>query len=145
LAGKTIVKIAAGDNHVLALASDGTVYSWGANNFGQLGNGTNINSNVPVAVNTSGVLFGKHIIDISADAAHSIALASDGTVYTWGSNSSGQLGNGTNISSNVPVAVNTSGVLAGKTIIKVSAGRDFSLALDSNGKVYSWAKVLLGN
>ena len=138
LSGKTITQVGAGERHSIALASDGTVYTWGNNDYGQLGNGNNIQSNVPVAVNTSGVLSGKTITQIGAGQYHSIALASDGTVYTWGYNNYGQLGNGDNTDSNVPVAVTTSGVLSGKTITKVAGGANHSIALASDGTVYTW-------
>jgi len=138
LSGKTITQVAGGEYHSIALASDGTVYTWGNNLDGQLGNGNNTDSNVPVAVNTSGVLNGKTITQVAAGNIHSIALASDGTVYTWGDGSNGRLGNGNNISSNVPVAVVTSGVLSGKTITQVAAGYSHSIALASDGTVYTW-------
>lgn len=92
------------------MASDGTVYTWGDNTYGQLGNGNNTKSNVPVTVRTVGVLNGKTIVNIASGSDHSIALASDGTLYTWGRNSSGQLGNGSSTDSNVPVAVDQSGM-----------------------------------
>jgi alpha-tubulin suppressor-like RCC1 family protein len=138
LSGKTITQVAAGYYYSIALASDGTVYTWGYNYYGQLGNGNTTSSNVPVAVFTSGSLSGKTITQVAAGESHSIALASDGTVYTWGRNTHGQLGDGTNISSNVPVAVNTGGVLSGKTILQVAAGGFHSIALASDGTVYTW-------
>ncbi|NLT50021.1 MAG: T9SS type A sorting domain-containing protein [Ignavibacteria bacterium] len=137
LSGKTIKAVASGEYHSIALASDGTVYTWGSNYYGQLGNGNNEDSNVPVAVDISGVLSGKTIKAIAAGGYHTIALDSDGTVYSWGINY-GQLGNGNNIDSNVPVAVDTSGVLSGKTITAVAAGYFHSIALDSDGIVYTW-------
>src|SRR2546428_613650 len=84
-------KIAAGNYHSLALKSDGTVWAWGMNLYGQLGDGTNTGSNVPVQVSS---LTG--IIAIGGGYGHSLALKSDGTVWAWGYNSTGQLGNGTN-------------------------------------------------
>ncbi len=145
LSGKTIIQVAAGYNHSIALASDGTIYTWGDNSIGQLGNGTFTGTNVPIAVNTSGVLSGKTIIQVTAGSYHSIALASDGTVYTWGDNAYGQLGTGSNIAfSNVPVAVNTSGVLNGKIIIQVASGSHHSIALASDGTLYTWGHNAYG-
>ncbi|MFZ2322492.1 MAG: T9SS type A sorting domain-containing protein [Ignavibacteriaceae bacterium] len=129
--------------HTIAAKSDGTVYTWGYNGYGELGNGTTTDSNVPVAVSTDGFLSGKTITQVAAGAIHSIALASDGTVYTWGNNGLGELGNGTTTSSNVPVAVITSGVLSGKTITQVAAGNS-SIALASDGTVYTWGWNSLG-
>jgi len=77
------------------------LWAWGANNSGQLGTGTNDNSNVPVKV--SGL---TDVIDIAIGSdGHTMALKSDGTIWAWGSNTTGQLGNGTNDDSNVPVQV----------------------------------------
>ncbi len=146
LHGKTVVAVAAGAYHSLALCSDGTVSSWGYNNFGQLGDNSTTNRNVPVAVNTiSGVsaLDGKTVVAIAAGGTHSMALCSDGTVVTWGSNSYGQLGENPSSPSRrlVPVAVNTaSGVSAlfGKTVTAIAAGTDSSFALCSDGRVTAW-------
>lgn len=143
LNGKIITKVAAGSGHSLVTASDGTVFSWGQNTYGQLGDGTSGNGtdkNVPVEVSTSGVLNGKIITQVAAGTYHSIALASDGTVYTWGNNSFGQLGDGSNTQSSIPVAVNTSGVLSGKTVIQVAAGYTYNLVLASDGTIYAWGR-----
>ena len=139
LAGKTVVAIAAGSNHSLALCSDGTLAAWGENNFGQLGNNTTIDSRVPSAVSTTGILAGKRVAAISAGGYHNLALCTDGTVVAWGGNPYGQLGNNSTTSSAVPVAVATAGTaLAGKTVIAVSAGIVHSLALCSDGTVCAW-------
>lgn len=123
-----VVAIAGGTSHSLALNNNGTVWAWGDNFAGQLGNGTNINSNVPVAV--SGL---TGVIAISGGDSHSVALKSDGTVWAWGDNTFGQLGNGANINSNVPVAVmNLTGVVA------IAAGDFYSLALKNDGTVWAW-------
>ena len=118
--------------HTIVAKANGTVYTWGYNYYEQLGDGTFTNSNVPVAVYTSGALSGKTITKVASGLYHSIALASDGTVYTWGYNNDGQLGNQTTTNSNVPVAVNTSGSLSGKTITQVGGGGNHSIALASN-------------
>ena len=68
---------------------DGTVYSWGDNTYGQLGNGTTTNSLTPIMVNIDNVM------DIAAGDRHSIALKNDGTVWTWGRNNYGEIGDGT--------------------------------------------------
>lgn len=147
LAGKNIIAIAAGGSHSLALDSAGKVYAWGAGG-GRLGNGITANSSVPVAVVDTGALAGKVVTDIAASELSSYALSSDGFVYSWGGNGSGQLGNNSATQSNSPVAVLTTGVLAGKTIRSIAAGSTFALALDTTGKVYSWgnnANGQLGN
>ena len=138
--GKTIVQVAAGATHSLALATDGTIYAWGKNEYGQLGNDSTTNSPVPVAVKTAGTpMEGKTIIQIHAGYEHSLALASDGTVYAWGRNNSGQLGKNDATDAHIPAAVQTLGTpMAGKVIVQLAAGNSQSMALASDGTVYTW-------
>ncbi len=130
--GVTATAISAGNFHNLAIGSNGKVYAWGDNGSGGLGNGTNTNSNVPVASNLPG---GVTATAISAGFSHSLAIGSDSKLYAWGDNGSGELGNGTNTNSNVPVASNLPG---GVTATAISAGYAHSLAIGSNGKLYAW-------
>ena len=95
-----VTAIAGGWGHSLTLKNDGTVWTWGYNESGQLGNGTNDDSIVPVQV-----LGLTGITAIAEGWGHSLSLKDDGTVWTWGHNESGQLGNGTDSDSNVPVRV----------------------------------------
>ena len=123
----------------LALKSDGTVWAWGYNFFGQLGDGTNIHRNTPVQV--SGL---TGAVQISAGSYHSLALKSDGTVWAWGSNGAGELGNGTQTSSRTPVQV-----LGLSNVVQVSAGGGkfdggTSLALKSDGTVWGWGSSFTG-
>jgi alpha-tubulin suppressor-like RCC1 family protein len=122
----------AGYQHTLTLMSDSTVYAWGANSYGQLGNGSNAEDSIPRLV--AGL---SQIIAVSGGTAgyHSIALKLDGTVWTWGRNSEGQLGNGSNTDSNVPVQV--SGL---SNIIAISGGEYHSLAIKNDGSVWAWGK-----
>jgi alpha-tubulin suppressor-like RCC1 family protein len=131
--------ISAGTNHALALLSNGTARAWGENESGQLGNGSTTGSDLPVAV--SGLSGVTAVASSAANAhstvpprgEHSLALLSNGTVVAWGANGSGQLGNGTTTSSDVPVPVSgLSGVTA------IAAGGEHNLALLSNGTVMAW-------
>ena len=138
--GANIVAIAAGQDFSLALDADGTVYTWGRNQYGQLGSGTASNNtffNSPQAVASSdGTGNLSAIVGIAAGGYHGLALRADGTVYAWGYNSNGQLGNGVNgagTDSALPVVVRT---LSGVT--QVAAGQYHSLALVSAGTVYAW-------
>ena len=140
LAGKTIKQISAGSFHTCAIASDDKAYCWGSGSNGQLGNNSTTNSSIPVAVNTTGVLAGKTIKQISAGSFHTCAIASDDKAYCWGSGSNGQLGNNSTTNSSIPVAVNTTGVLAGKTIKQISAGSFHTCAIASDDKAYCWGR-----
>jgi len=135
LAGKTITAVSAGDYHSCAVA-DGRAYCWGLNVSGGLGNNDNSSTKVPVAVDTSGVLAGRTITAISAGAYHTCAVA-DGRAYCWGYNVDGELGSGTFMDALVPIAVDTSGVLAGKPITAISAGYYHSCAV-AEGRAYCW-------
>ena len=144
LAGKTIKQISAGTSHTCAIASDDKAYCWGAGSSGQLGNGTTSMTKVPVAVNTTGVLAGKTIKQISAYGFHTCAVASDNKAYCWGNNTSGKLGNNSTTNSLIPAAVNTTGVLAGKTIKQISAGSMHTCAIASDDKAYCWGNNNFG-
>ena len=123
-----VVAVSAGDEHSLALLSNGTVMSWGDNDAGQLGDGTKTNSDVPVQVKG---LTG--VTAISAGSQFNLAVLSNGTVEAWGNNNDGQLGDRSVKASDVPVAVKG---LTGVT--DVAAGGFHSLALLGNGTVMSW-------
>ncbi len=144
LAGKTVVAVAAGYAHSLALCADGTVAAWGQNISGQLGNNSQTTSLVPMAVDGSGVLAGKTIVAVAAGSQHSLALCADGTVAAWGDNASGQLGNNSFAYSLLPVAVDLSGVLAGKTVVAVAAGSSHSLAVCADGTIAAWGDNAYG-
>ncbi len=121
-------QIAGGEQHTLALKSDGTVYAWGGNADGQLGDGSTASRLTPVAV--SGL---SDVVTIAAGKSHSLAVKADGTVWAWGNNGLNQLGDGTSTSRSAPKQVNgLSGVIA------VSAGDFFSMALKADGTVWSW-------
>jgi alpha-tubulin suppressor-like RCC1 family protein len=125
-----IIDAAAGLGHSLALGKDGTVWAWGSNLDGQLGIG-NTPSPVFVPTRISGLM---DVIDISAGPSHSLAVKSDGTVWAWGSNDSGQLGIG---NTGYPV-YNPARVQGLSDIIAVAAGGAHSLALQSDGTVWAW-------
>ena len=144
LAGKTIFRIIAGDAHTLALCSDNTLVSWGANASGQLGNGTTNNSALPVLVSIPQEMLGKTIVDIEAGNSTSLALCSDGSLFAWGANNLGQLGNGTTTNSSVPKEVDRTGALAGKQVIAISAGGSHQLVLTDGGELFAWGSNAFG-
>jgi alpha-tubulin suppressor-like RCC1 family protein len=144
LAGKTIVQIVSGGDHTLALTSEGRVYAWGSNGYGQLGDNTTTNRNAPVAVNTvsgTSALFGKTVMALATGEGHSLALCSDGTLAAWGYNLDGELGDNTSTNRSAPVVVNASSglsVLFGRKVVAISAGGYHSLALCSDGTLAAW-------
>ncbi|MHB8512299.1 MAG: RCC1 domain-containing protein [Actinomycetota bacterium] len=124
-----IVSIAGGLYHSIAVKSDGTVWAWGNNVDGELGYLTNGSYNsVPQQV---GGL--SNVIKVSAGEADSVALKIDGTVWAWGSNSNGQLGNDFTHHGITPTQVN--GL---SNVISIASGWDFNLALKSDGTVWAW-------
>lgn len=141
LSGKTVTAISAGGTHTCTVAN-GAAYCWGLGGSGQLGNSAAGNSSVPVTVTSSGVLSGKTVTAISAGTSHSCAVA-DGLAYCWGLGSNGQLGNSASATSNVPVAVTTTGVLNGKSVSAVSAGDSFSCAV-ADGTANCWGTTTNG-
>ena len=133
LSGKNVVDISAGYYHACAVTSDGIGACWGDNSHGEIGNGSTTNVIAPTAVSTSGVLSGEKLTQISAGHYFTCAVASDNHVYCWGYNSDGQLGNGTTADSSVPVAMDTSGVLSGKSVSFVTTtqlGSSFMLTTE---------------
>lgn len=120
LNGATVTAISTGDLTTCAIKS-GAAYCWGYGDYGQLGNQTTTGSNLPVAVYTGGVLSGKTVTAISAGGLFTCVLA-DGAPYCWGYNYYGSLGDGTVTDSTEPVAVDTSGILAGRTPTVISSG-----------------------
>ena len=135
-----IRELAGGYLHAIAAAEDGSVWSWGADFFGQLGGGT---TNVSVGRTTPARV--QNLTGVSRIAAgldHNLALKSDGTVWAWGWNDYGQLGDGTMQLRALPVQV---GTLTG--IIAIAAGGHHSMALAADGSVWAWgaATVSLSN
>ena len=133
-----VVTIADGccdDEFGLALKSDGTVWAWGANGVGELGNATTVSSSTPVQV--SGL---AGVTDIAANWDHALAVKSDGTVWAWGYNGNGELGNGTTTNSTTPVQVCSPPPtqICLSNVIAVAAGDSESMALKSDGTVWVW-------
>ena len=124
--------VAAGAMHTLVLKSDGTVWAFGNNDYGQLGDTTWQERRTPVQV--SGL---TDVVAIASGAAHSLAIKSDTSLWAWGFNGSGQIGDGTATNRNQPVQVLTGGSpLTG--VVAIGAGWGHSVALKADGTVYVW-------
>ncbi len=128
--------LSAGDQHSCAIITGGAVRCWGLNVGGQLGNATNTNSNVPVAVSgLDGV--GAVATALSAGAGHTCAVLNNGAIMCWGSNETAQLGDNSTSNSNVPVATS---VINGITLraVQVSAGYLHTCAVLQLGASMCW-------
>ncbi|MBI5875088.1 MAG: hypothetical protein HZB81_04475 [Deltaproteobacteria bacterium] len=128
-----VTAIAGRSAHSLALKNDGTIWAWGDNYYGQLGDGTT-ETVWPYGKSTPVQVLGlTGITAVAVGDGHSLALKNDGTVWAWGYNWYGRLGDGTNNSSNIPVHVLG---LTGITAVAVGGGH--SLAIKNDGTVWAW-------
>jgi alpha-tubulin suppressor-like RCC1 family protein len=130
LSGSTVIAIACGNEHTCAVLSDGTVKCWGINDAGQLGDGSNTTSNIPV--NVTGL--GGTVTAIAAGSRHTCVIMSDKSAKCWGRNVEGQLGSGNNTASKSPVPVTS----IAANIIAIAAGGDHTCALLGTGTVMCW-------
>jgi hypothetical protein len=122
LKGKTVVEIGAGGSHSLALCSDGTLASWGYNNFGQLGVAGIAQSASPLAVNLAGITAGNTPSRIACGGSHSLLLGSQGSLLAWGENADGQLGDGGTTTRTEPGAVDMGSLAVGARVISLAGG-----------------------
>ncbi len=124
-------RFSAGYTHSLAITPDGTVFAWGFNGtFGKIGNGTGTTTAYPTPIQVSNL---TRVAGISSGQYHSLAVKTDGTVWAWGYNNQGRLGDGTTTNRFEPVQ--TSNLT---NVVEVGAGDNFSLALKADGTVWGW-------
>lgn len=128
--------VALGEDFTCALTRAGHVFCWGRGSNGVLGNGGWASSTSPVQVSTAGVLSGKRLVALSAGLWHVCALDDGGSAYCWGRGYSGELGNGERTVSDVPVAVQASGV----RFTSIAAGTFHTCATDDAGNAYCWGE-----
>jgi alpha-tubulin suppressor-like RCC1 family protein len=123
-----------------AIRSDGKLFAWGSNNYGQLGDGTTIDKFSPAQIGTS-----SWAVVGNGSKYHSIAIRSDGKLFTWGKNANGQLGDGTTISKSSPVQIGTSnwfgvggGIGEGKAQGQGLPDTDFTAAIRTDRLLFIW-------
>ncbi len=133
--GSDVANVALGAMHSCARKTDGTVWCWGLNDFGQLGDGTMANASVPQPVKALGA-----VASVSAGGAHSCARKTDGTGWCWGRNESGQLGDGTTVNSSGPVKV----AALGTDTYEVAAGGEHTCVRKTDNTLWCWGANTFG-
>ncbi|MCX6879949.1 MAG: hypothetical protein NTW21_40035 [Verrucomicrobia bacterium] len=125
--------IAVGADHTVALKSNGTLWTWGLNNVGQLGDGTTAGRRSPGQVGTDNRWVAVTAGGVTGTTGHTVALKADGTLWAWGNNDYGQLGDGTGAEKDSPVQVGTA-----TTWVAVAAGSNHTVALKADGTLWAW-------
>lgn len=123
-----VVSAGGGSDHTVAVRDDGTLWAWGSNNFGQLGDGTTIGRSKPTLIQPE-----TRWQSVALGFNHTVALRLDGTLWAWGRNVNGQLGDGTTSDRHRPRAIQP-----GVKWLTMAAGRFHTVALRDEGTLWSW-------
>jgi len=115
-------------HHTVAVRENGSLWTWGNNEYGQLGDGTRTNRATPTRIGTA-----TNWSTVAAGANHTVAIRTDGTLWAWGFNGSGRLGDGTTFNRNAPVRIGTA-----SNWISVSAGGLHTVATREDGSLWAW-------
>ena len=115
-----------GGGSSFGIKTDGTLWAWGWNGYGKLGDGTNIGKNIPTQIGT-----GTNWQSVSTDVEHSLGKKTDGTLWAWGYNNWGQLGDGTNTNKNIPTQIGTNWQT-------IELGGYHSLGKKTDGTLWAW-------
>ncbi len=129
--------VSAGEVHTLAIKTDGTLWAWGNNYYGQLGDGTAVDKNTPTQIGTD-----TNWAVISAGGIYSLAVKTDGTLWAWGNNWNGRLGDGTEVQKNAPVRIGTDTDWSSVTAAIGLGGHSFALKRD--GSLWGWGWNVAG-
>ena len=128
--GGGVSSIATGVMHALAISVDGSLWAWGSNLQGEVGDGTTVSSASPLRIM-------ENVNFIAAGGSHSMAIKADGSLWAWGSNRSGQLGDGTTTNRHSPVRIL-------ENVVYVAAGSSHSFAICSDGSLWAWGGNYFG-
>jgi len=115
----------------LAIKRDGSLWAWGDNPEGQLGNGTKIKESAPIRVGTD-----TNWLAAAGGGYHTLAIRTDGTLWGWGRNDEGQLGDGTKANRLTPVQIGSD-----KDWVAVAAGEKHSIGVKQDGSVWKWGTI----
>ena len=121
---ENVKAVSLGDSHSAAIKEDGSLWMWGYNSSGQLGNGTEEKSNIPIKILDD-------VKSVSLGKEHSAAIKMDGSLWTWGGNVCGQLGNGTEEKSNIPIKIMDD-------VKSISLSYTHSAAIKMDGSLWTW-------
>ena len=136
LSGKQLVDIACGFEHCIGLTATGECYGWGVNRYGQLGIGSYDSPKLPEKITE---FIDKTVVQICCGAYHSLALTSDGEVFSWGHNTFAQLGDKTYNSRDRPTQL-----LIRERVVTISCGVNHNMVLTTNGRVFLWGSNDVG-
>lgn len=120
--------VSGGAYFTMGLKTDGTLWCWGDNAKGQIGDGTTINRNIPTRIGT-----GNNWAKIAAGSSFSLGMKADGTIWTWGDNYYGQLGDGTTANRNIPMQVGAAADWA-----DIATGEYHTFAIKADGTLWGW-------
>jgi len=127
---ENVISVSLGGSHSAGITEDGSLYLWGNNRYGQLGNGTTKNSSIPIKIM-------ENVASVSLGYGHSAAITKEGDLYLWGDNDYGQLGNATTELSSTPIKIM-------ENVASVSLGNDHSAAITKDGSLYLWGNNRYG-
>jgi alpha-tubulin suppressor-like RCC1 family protein len=139
-----VTQITSSKYHSCGLRTDGTVWCWGQNTYGQLGNNSTTSSSTPVQVRVSTSAFLTGVIQVSAGGGHTCAVRNDQTLWCWGYNAFGQVGDNSTTQRNMAVQVRTSGTTYLTNVTQAAAGHNHTCALRSDGTAWCFGYNVYG-